>query len=152
MAVFAGTDFKKWRESQDITAAELAERISCDATTIYRYESGKLKPNPDIAYQICEALGDTSKWCDWMRTEYPISYGRVHPEQPQLDIRGALLSLYAEMSDVSSLQNAIFKDAADARIDDKEVYRSFRKEITELLQSTQRVLNIMQNEADGNGA
>lgn len=62
MAVFAGSDLKKWRESQGMSAADLAERISCDTTTLYRYESGKLKPNPDIMFQICEALGDIDRW------------------------------------------------------------------------------------------
>lgn len=74
MAVFAGSDLKKWRESQGMSAADLAERISCDTTTLYRYESGKLKPNPDVMFQICEALGDIDRWTSWMRTEYPTSY------------------------------------------------------------------------------
>ena len=80
MAAFTGNDLRKWREMQQISAADLAERISCDATTIYRYESGKIKPNPDVMYEICYELGDPDKWTNWMRTEYPASYGRVHPE------------------------------------------------------------------------
>ena len=67
MAVFAGIDLKKWRESQKISAADLAERISCDATTIYRYESGKIRPDPDVMYELCDALGDTDVWTTWMR-------------------------------------------------------------------------------------
>lgn len=148
MAVFAGIDLKKWRESQKISAADLAERINCDSTTIYRYESGKLKPDPDTMYFICHALNDTSKWYDWMRTEYPLSYGRVHPEQPNYDMKGALLSLYAEMADVFELQGKVFKEAARSEIVDSSMYMQLKQEITELLQSTQRVLNILQNEED----
>ena len=61
MAAFTGNDLRKWREAQQISAADLAERISCDATTIYRYESGKIKPNPDVMYEICVELGDPDK-------------------------------------------------------------------------------------------
>lgn len=151
MAVFAGIDLKKWRENSKMSAADLAERINCDATTIYRYESGKLKPDPDTIYLICNALGDTSKWYDWMRTEYPLSYGRVHPEQLHFDIKGALLSLYAEIADVSELQSRIFKEAANSEIINSDLFCKFKQEITELLQSTQRVLNILQNEEEQRG-
>lgn len=47
---------------------------------IYCYESGKIKPDPDTMYQICNVLGDVDVWTTWMRTEYPSSYGRMHPE------------------------------------------------------------------------
>ncbi len=148
MAAFAGIDLKKWRESLKLSAADLAERINCDATTIYRYESGKMKPDPDTIYLICNALGDTSKWYDWLRTEYPLSYGRVHPEQPQYDIKGALLSLYAGIADMNELQGKLFKEAASSKIRDNNLLDEFKKRITELLQSAQRVLNILQNEEE----
>lgn len=48
MAAFSGATLKKWRESQHMSASELAERISCDVTTIYRYENGKITPNEDV--------------------------------------------------------------------------------------------------------
>ena len=55
------------------SAADLAEVVNCDTSTIHRYEAGKIKMNPDVMIQICEDLGDIDRWCDWMRTEYPIS-------------------------------------------------------------------------------
>lgn len=40
MAVFAPSDLKKWRETLGISAADLAEVVNCDTSTIHRYEAG----------------------------------------------------------------------------------------------------------------
>ena len=149
MAVFARIDLKKWREAQGISAADLAERISCDATTIYRYESGKLKPNPDVMFEICEALGDIDKWTTWMRTEYPTSYGRIHPETAGYDLSGALLSMFAELEDVTGLRLDAMKDGADGRIDDHDLAARLAKEVTELIQSAQRVKSLIEVKKGG---
>lgn len=143
MAAFTGNDLRKWREAQQISAADLAERISCDATTIYRYESGKIKPNPDVMYEICVELGDPDKWTSWMRTEYPASYGRVHPETAGYELTGALMSMFAEMDDVLEMQTAAMRDGADGRIDDPELKDRILKEVTELVQSAQRVRTLL---------
>ena len=143
MAVFSARDIKAWRVTQKMSAADLAERISCDTSTIYRYESGKLKPDPDVMYEICEALGDTDRWTTWMRTESPMSYGRVHPETSSLDLPGAIMSMFAEMSDVSKMQNETLRDGADGKIDDPELKEKLSREIMEMLQSAQRVAGIL---------
>ena len=152
MAVFARIDLKKWREAQGISAADLAERISCDATTIYRYESGKLKPNPDIMFEICEALGDVDKWTTWMRSEYPTSYGRMHPETVEHDLAGALLSMFAEIEDVDDMRREAMKDGADGEIDDKALSIRLSKEVTELIQSAQRVKSLLNTKGGENDA
>ena len=143
MAVFAGIDLKKWRESQKISAADLAERISCDATTIYRYESGKIRPDPDVMYELCDALGDTDVWTTWMRSEYPRSYGRVHPETATYNIQGALMSMFAEIEDVMKLEQEVMRDGADGRIDNAELADAVQKEVTEMIQSAQRVRSLL---------
>lgn len=143
MAAFTGNDLRKWREAQQISAADLAERISCDATTIYRYESGKIKPNPDVMYEMCVELGDPDKWTSWMRTEYPASYGRVHPETADYELTGALMSMFAEMDDVMEMQTAAMRDGADGRIDDPELKDRILKEVTEMMQSAQRVRTLL---------
>ena len=143
MAVFAGRDLKKWREAQGISAADLAERISCDTTTIYRYENGKLKPNPDIMFEICEALGDIDRWTTWMRTEFPASYGRIHPETSGYALSGALMSMFAEIGDVLEFEREALRDGADGRISDPELRASICKEVTEMIQSAQRVKNLV---------
>lgn len=143
MAVFSGHDLKKWRESQGMSAADLAERISCDSTTIYRYESGKLKPSPDVMFEICEALGDVDRWTTWMRTEFPSSYGRMHPETTNYPLTGALMSLYAEIGDVLEIQREALRDGADGRIDDPVLQQKINKEVTEVIQSAQRVKTLI---------
>lgn len=143
MAAFTGNDLRKWREAQEISAADLAERISCDATTIYRYESGKLKPNPDVMYEICAELGDPDKWTSWMRTEYPASYGRVHPETADYELTGALMSMFAEMDDVLAMQTEAMKDGADGKIDNPQLKDRILTEVTEMMQSAQRVRTLL---------
>lgn len=139
MAVFAGRDLKKWRESQGITAADLAERISVDVTTIYRYESGKLKPNPDVMYEICDALGDESRWCEWMATEYPASYARVHPLPVPYGMSGSILSLYAVIDEIHAIERQVFADGADGKIDDDDLARNLKSVIDKLLESAQKI-------------
>lgn len=145
MATFTGKDLRRWREAQGITAADLAERISCDTTTIYRYESGKIKPNPDVMYEICVELGDPDRWTVWMRTEFPASYGRMHPETASFDIAGALMSMYAEMDDVLQAQKAAMKDGADGHIDDAQLKTDLLREVTEMVQSAQRVRTLLKD-------
>lgn len=149
MAVFAGIDLKRWREAQKISAADLAERISCDATTIYRYESGKLTPNPDVMFEICEALGDVDRWTTWMRTEFPTSYGRMHPETNPLPLSGALMSMFAEIADVAEIEREVLRDGSDGRINDPTLAERITKEVTEMIQSAQRVKNLMRFQKDG---
>lgn len=146
MAVFANSDLKRWRESQNMTAADLAERISCDTGTIYRYESGKLKPNPDVMYQICLELGNVNRWCDWMRTEYPASYARVHPDFQENNLQGALMLLYTGLQEIDRMQTEVFKDGADGSIDDPLLREKLRGKLTSLLGVAQLTLNIMASE------
>ena len=134
-----------------MSAADLAERISCDTSTIYRYESGKAKPDPDVAYQICETLGDISRWSIWMRTEYPISYGRVHPEPQMFGLEGALMSFYASISEAQKLEQEALRDGSDGSIDSAELARKLDEGITALLRSAQRVQNILQMDGKGRG-
>lgn len=143
MAVFTGIDMKRWRESQNMSAADLAERISCDTTTVYRYESGKLKPNPDVMYEICVVLGDPDKWTTWMRTEYPTSYGRIHPETSSLNLQGALMRMFAEIEDVLLIRAKVLKDGSDGKIDDPELIKTIENQVTETIKSAQRVRTLL---------
>ena len=143
MAVFAGIDLKRWRESQKISAADLAERISCDVTTIYRYESGKLKPDPDVMFELCNALGNEDVWTTWMRTEYPVSYGRIHPEIPRLSFEGKLLRVFSEIDDLLKLQHDAMSDGADGWIDDVPLRKQLKHECGEAIGALQGLLNAL---------
>ena len=118
-----------------------------DATTIYRYESGKLTPNPDVMYEICAALGDVDKWTTWMRTEFPASYGRVHPETSSYSLPGALMALFAEMRDVHDLEREALRNGATGSIDNPAMREQIEKEVTEMIQAAQRVRSLMKGGA-----
>ena len=148
MTAFAGTDLKKWREAQHMSGADIAERISCTSETYYRYESGKIKPNPDVMWQICDVLGDTGVWVNWMRTEYPASFGRMFPELPTYDLKSALMNAFAELEDVLGIRNEAMKDGADGKIDSPELAEKLKKELTEAVQAAQRVINLLKGQND----
>lgn len=140
MAAFSGIDLKNRRELLKMSAADLADKTNCDTSTIYKIESGKTKVNPDLMYQIAVELHEPSIWGDWMRTEYPTSYGRMHPETPVLPLTGALMMLGIEMSDVTSLMHDAQRDVADGRFDDRVLAGRMRKELEELVGAGQRML------------
>lgn len=143
MAAFADADLKKWREKRGISAAEVAEHVNCDVTTIYRYERGQMNPDPDVMYQICEFLGDVGIWQDWMRTEYPTSYGRIHPVQGHdTDPRGAVMRMFVEANDLIAISQDVFRDLADGRIDDDETREELLAISQKLLQSSQNLMNL----------
>ena len=143
MAVFTGIDLKAWREAQKMSAADLAERISCDITTVYRYENGKLKPNPDVMYEICCALGNPDRWTTWMRSEYPTSYGRVHPETLAYDLSGALMSMFADTEYLQKLRYKSLKDGSNGEIENEKLAIKLEKAVEDLLTSAQRVRTLL---------
>jgi len=149
MATFDGRDLKEWRKKLGVTAEYLAERISCDVTTLYRYENGKIKPDPDVMYWICRELGDTRKWQDWMRTEYPQSYGRVHPAPAEYDFPGSILSLYAIVNRVDKLKTKVFTDAADGDIDNENLRAKLIALCEELISTTQAVKELLPEREGG---
>ena len=138
MAIFTNIDLKKRRELLKMTAADLAEQIGRDPTTIYNWESGKADPDPDTVYQIAEAFGDLQVWYDWMRTKYT-SYARMHPEISDHQFKGAVMKMYAESADVMDLKRETLRDGADGQIDDPELKKALVKEIDEMLTSVQKV-------------
>lgn len=149
MAAFDGFDLKKWRKEQGVTAAHLASQVACDESTIFHYESGKLHPNPDVMYQICRELGDTRRWQDWMRTEYPASYGREHPEPVKFGLQGSIMMLYAEIQDLEALELEAMRDGADGIIDCTELRRDLLREVTELIQAAQSARAILEAGING---
>lgn len=148
MPTFTNYDFKIRRESLGIHAPVLAEKVPFDADTIYKIESGKRDVNPDEMYLLAVALGDVGIWHQWMRTKYPASYGREHPEMPQYDLKGCILALYSEMADVEDLRKELMRDGADGKIDDPELMKRVCKEATELMGVVQRFLNMAKERGD----
>ncbi len=53
------------------------------------------------------------------------------------------MSMYAEMGDVLEIEREALRDGADGRINDPEFADRIRKEVTEMIQSAQRVKNLI---------
>lgn len=138
MAVFTNIDLKKKRELLKMTAADLAEKIGRDPTTIYNWEAGKSDPDPDTVYQIAEVFGSLQIWYDWMRTKFT-SYARMHPECHDYDLPGAIMRMYAESSDVMDMKREVLRDGADGVIDNNELKTELKKELDEMLVCAQKV-------------
>lgn len=141
MSACAESVIKTWRIEAKMTAGKLADAVGCDVTTIYRYEQGKLKPSPDVMYQICKSLGDLSYWCDWMGQEYPGSYARIHPKVPNLDTAGIILSLYSGTMDLESLKSDVFHWVADGKTLDDETVSRLKETLIKLSGFSQALLN-----------
>lgn len=152
MAVFDGLELKRWMDEQGMTVAELASRVGCDESTIFKYRSGKLHPNPDVAYQICNELGDVRRWQDWMRTEYPTSYGRVHPEPIKHGLQGTIMALYSEIRDLEDLERAAIKDGADGVLDCMELHVDMLNEVNDLLRAAQSAKALLEESLNGKTA
>lgn len=151
MAVLTGLIIKEMRKKHGMTAAELAERISCDPTTVYRYESGEIRVDPDTMYLICSALGDPKKWQDMMREEYPGSYGRVHPAPLNYDLPGSVLSLYALVDKLDKNRSRVFRDTADGKIDDDKLGARLMLLSEQLISAAQSIKALLPEEGSENG-
>lgn len=145
MADFNGLNLRNWRNAQKVSPVELARVIHKDETAIYRYERGESSMTPDDMYLICEHLGDLNVWCDWMRTEYPHSYGIIHPHAEHNDLPGAIMAMFAEFEDVLDRQRDVIRDGADGTIDNVLLHEWLDKNLSEAVATGQRLLNILRS-------
>lgn len=145
MAEFNGLNLRNWRNAQKVSPVELARIIHKDETAIYRYERGEGSLTPDDMYLICEHLGDLNIWCDWMRTEYPHSYGIIHPSSNPHDLPGAIMDMFAEFADVLDRQREVMRDGADGHIDNAALREWFDLNLAEAVAAGQRLLNMLRS-------
>lgn len=147
MAIFNGMSLKEWRKGLKISAQDLADSVPCDVTTIFRYESGKMTPDPNMMLRICKILGDETKWYDWMQTVWT-SCREMYPETGRNDLSGSILRLYAALEELGDSRRNVFIDAADGSID-SEMLRKKLKALTNELISVSQTLRTMLPEEQG---
>lgn len=154
MATFDGNDLKNLRILKGMSVADLACAVGEDENLIRRYEGNINKnPNPETMYLLCHAVGDDRDWQNWMRTEFPKSYGRVHPEPLPHTLEGAILALYAEVHDLKKLRQKAMEDGADGKIDSDKLREELLKEVNDMLKAAQTAKAILEGGADhGSGA
>lgn len=141
MPTFSNYDLKLKRESLKLSAAALSEKVPFDYETIYKIEAGKRDVNPDEMFCFASALGDLGIWFDWMRTKYPASYGRMHPELPCYDLRGCIMAFYSAMEDMDDLRKEVMRDGVDGHIDDPELLARVQKKLSEVIAISHRLVN-----------
>lgn len=49
-----GSEFRRWRRSQEISQQTVAEFTKCNKSTICRWEQGKIKLLPDLYEMVME--------------------------------------------------------------------------------------------------
>ncbi|VTT99003.1 xre family transcriptional regulator : Transcriptional regulator, XRE family OS=Sphaerobacter thermophilus (strain DSM 20745 / S 6022) GN=Sthe_2021 PE=4 SV=1: HTH_31 [Gemmataceae bacterium] len=55
--VFDGEALRRLRTEQELTQAELAERVGVHVVNLSQYERGKVVPSFDVACRLADALG-----------------------------------------------------------------------------------------------
>ena len=149
MATFDGNDLRNLRIMKGMSVPDLASIVGEDESLIRRYEGNINKnPNPDTMYLLCQAVGDDRDWQNWMRTEFPKSYGRVHPEPLTVNtLEGAIMTLYSEVHDLKILRNQVMADGADGKIDSFMLRDQFMNEITEMIQAAHTAKTMLEGGA-----
>lgn len=151
MATFDGNDLKNLRLLKGMSVADLACAVGEDENLIRRYEGNINKnPNPETMYLLCHAVGDDRDWQNWMRTEFPKSYGRVHPEPIMYDLPGTIMTLYSEVRDLEDLEREAIKDGASGEINSRPLREKMIREIEELISAAQAAKALIKG-GEGNG-
>ena len=151
MATFDGNDLKNLRLLKGMSVADLACAVGEDENLIRRYEGNINKnPNPETMYLLCHAVGDDRDWQNWMRTEFPKSYGRVHPEPIMYDLPGTIMTLYSEVRDLEELEREAIKDGASGEINSRPLREKMLREIEELISAAQAAKALIKG-GEGNG-
>lgn len=151
MATFDGNDLKNLRILKGMSVADLACVVGEDENLIRRYEGNINKtPNPETMYLLCHAVGDDRDWQNWMRTEFPKSYGRVHPEPVMYDLPGVIMTLYSEVRDLEALEREAIKDGASGEINSRPLREKMIQEIEELIAAAQAAKALIKG-GEGNG-
>ena len=151
MATFDGNDLKNLRLLKGMSVADLACAVGEDENLIRRYEGNINKnPNPETMYLLCHAVGDDRDWQNWMRTEFPKSYGRVHPEPIMYDLPGTIMTLYSEVRDLEDLEREAIKDGASGEINSRPLREKMLREIEELISAAQAAKTLIKG-GEGNG-
>jgi len=148
MAAITNIDLRKARDDRDFTREQLADMVHVSASTIENWERGISTPNPDDVDNVARALGHPTLWHDWMMSHYT-SYARRHRDMKPYALPAAVLSTRHEISDVMALQDQLERDALDGKIDDPALKAKCLKEISEMVTSGLRMLELLNNPDTG---
>lgn len=122
------------RDTAGLTRMQATNLLGASESTIKRWEDPTREGMPaelDVS-RMEDAYGAVGLWWRWCYTHNEAFRDRM-PELPDLDFKGAMMALFAEMEDIKGMQAELFKDAADGKIADMELLRKACKEVGDVV-------------------
>jgi transcriptional regulator with XRE-family HTH domain len=133
---YTNLELKKDREARKMKRWEVAKICGVSESTIERWEKGDAVPDPDDVYNFAKAIGMMWIWYNWMRSHYD-SFREWFPELLEASKFDSLIQSVVrvkhEISDLMPLYDRIERDSLDGRIDDREAWLTYKKELTEAI-------------------
>lgn len=140
MAEFTNIDLRAARESRKIKRWELANEVGVSEDTIYRWESGAQRPDPDDIGNIERIFNEPGLWHKWMMSHYD-SYRERFTNIHDVDgLTGTVVQMKHEMLDVMPLIDLAERDTLNGEFDDPVTWKKLKKEIPEAIAAMQKVL------------
>lgn len=120
-----------------MTRIQAAPMLGISESTLKNWENPSHPSAPTLSdvsrmEDVYEADG---LWWRWARSNDDASRDRL-PELPALDMKGAILSTYAEIGDLISLQQDLMRDGADGIINNDVLLDKGIKEAGDLVASS----------------
>ena len=131
MSECTNTDLENTRLRQKIPRWKLAGMLGVSESTIARWESGEIRPDPDDVDRFATAVSDPTLWHRWMLSNYD-SYRRRYIDSKVNSGLPVLMARYRyETGDVMAIHNSAERDALDGKIDDPQLKQKLIKELQE---------------------
>ena len=145
MSECTNTDLENTRLRQKIPRWKLAWMLGVSESTIARWESGEIRPDPDDVDRFATAVSDPTLWHRWMLSTYD-SYRRRYVNCVDQSLSTSISRSKYEMEDVIALQGRAERDALDGKIDDPKLKAEYGKEIKEAIAALTDTLQLLEPE------
>jgi len=146
MAEFTNMDLKAARESRKVKKWQLANELGVSEDTIYRWESGSQRPDPDDVGNIERFLGIPGLWHKWMLSHYD-SYRERYTDVPDVNhLTAEIVRMKHEIMDVMPLFDEIERDTLNGEFNKPELWEKFKKESLEAMAAIQQTLERIPDE------
>lgn len=134
MAECTKLDLRKARESAHLTRWQAAQLFGVSEDSIRRWEdpTQKTMPAPVDVSRMEETYRADGLWWRWMRSNDDAFRDRL-PAMPDLELPGAILRLFAEISDLDRLQHELMRDGADGEISDPQLLDKSLNEVEDVV-------------------
>ena len=134
MPDYSKLELRTARDEAGMTRLQATTPLAVSESTLKRWEDPAKEGMPralDVS-RMEDVYGSVGLWWRWCRIHDEAFRDRM-PDLPDLDFKGAMMALFAEMEDIKSMQAELFKDAADGRINDMELLKKACKEVGDVV-------------------